>query len=476
MDVLESGAYVLQNEALTQNRLLSDSSALATGLRVRSAADDPSAYAIGQTIQTKVAGLQQSVTNVQIGNNLLNVVDGALTNIQSLLQRIRSLTVEARSDINSSSDLQNIQAEINQLLLEINQISNNVHFNGLTLLNGAFDNRAFSSSEPLGLRQVTTAVAAPNGGTTSDQVSNADGLGNPGPLITLNGQAGTAGSGTFTPAYMIFQVVGYSDNAIDPDTGLDVGPGVYLQFSAYSTSPGFGAAPLYQDTSAVAVNSGPITDVSYAIPATWDATPSAADLIDFNLANLTAADVGATATFVSTQPVATSTSTSALSINDGGEEGHLVGIDIPTVNTISLDISDITVEAPQIVNFMNEVVGQSSSNVVSAGAAQQAVDDALSQVTSIEAYVGAQTVALNVDQTSANQAIVNETAAASNIRDANIGATVTDYTKQQILISVSTAVLSHIETDALQVTALLLDSISAIPAGGTGGTPALASV
>src|ERR1700757_2581068 len=103
MDVLGSASFILQNEALTQNRLATDVYALASGLRVRSAADDPSGYTIHESLDTKIAGLQQSVTNVQTGSNLLQVAENALGNITGVLQRIRSLIVEANSDINSSS-------------------------------------------------------------------------------------------------------------------------------------------------------------------------------------------------------------------------------------------------------------------------------------------------------------------------------------------------------------------------------------
>ena len=164
MDVLASASFVLQNEALTQNRLATDVNALATGLRVRSASDDPSGYAIAQTIQTKVAGLQQSVTNVQTANNLLNVADGALNSIELILQRVRSLIVESNSDINSSSDLLNIQTEINQMLLEVNKISSETNFNGLTLFNGQFDDGTGGTQTQAAITEVQAPILTTAGG------------------------------------------------------------------------------------------------------------------------------------------------------------------------------------------------------------------------------------------------------------------------------------------------------------------------
>lgn len=463
MDVLGSASFVLQDEALTQDRLTSDVNALASGLRVRDASDDPSGYAIAQTLQSKIAGLQQSVTNVQTATNVLNVADGALSNVESILQRIRSLIVEARSDINSATDLGDIQSEISQLLDEVNRIGADTQFNGLNLLDGAFDTGAAAPVAP-GAYEVSAPITAPDGSTATNQVTDATGTGQPGALITLAGTNGEAGLGTFQPAYVVFQVISYSSNAVDPDTGIDVGPGVLFQIQAYSTDPQFGEAPLYSDTSAIAVNSGPIDDYVFNVPALWNNTTlSAPDIIAVNIANLTANDVGATAAFYTTSGTPDGTG-HALQINDGGDEGLTIGISLPTISAFALNLSDITVAAPQTVNFMNEVTGQSSSNAISAGAAEQSVDNALSQLGASRAQIGAQVIALQDNADGNNTLILNETSSKSNITDANVGQTVTDFTQQQILVNVGTSVLSQLEVSARQLTALLLNSFAGLPA------------
>jgi flagellin len=462
MDVLGSAGFVLNNEALTQNRLANDTSALASGLRVRSAANDPSGYAIAQTINTKVAGLQQSVNNVQTANNLLNVADGALSNIEDILQRIRSLVVESNSDINSASDIANIQTEINQLLLEVNRISSNVQFNGLTLFTGQYDNGSGATNQAASIVEVQSPLLGPDGATGSNEVANSqintdgDPTGDgPGPLVEPYNQTITNN----LPAYMTFQVLSYSPNAIDPDTGIDVGPGVYIQFSAYSQNPDFGAAPLFQDTSAVAVNAGPIINSIYAAPSAAGGGPPY-ELLQFSLANLTEADVGASAAFISTVASSTPTGT-PLTVNDGGDEGTTVSIDIPAINTNVLNISDISVEAPQTVNYLNQITGQSSSNQIAASDAETRVDTALTTVNEVRAQLGAQNVSLNTDQGNDNTLIVNEQASSSNILDANIGQTVTDFTQTQVLQQVTVSVLSHLNVDALQVAALYLNALNA---------------
>jgi flagellin len=444
MDPLSGANSVLLNLDRNQQNLLNTVTQLSSGLRINSAADDPSGNAIVQNLTTKVNGLQQSVTNVQNANNALNVANGALSSVQTMLERINTLIVEANSDINSGQDLIDIQAEINSLLTEINKIGQNTKFNGLALLDGAFDDSPGSNAS-------IAQVASPFG-TGSTTVSDYNGTGQSGPLV-FNAIVPTT-SGYNTPALMVFTVTGYSPNALDPDSNTYVGPGVYVQFDAYSQSSGFGSAPLYQDISAVPVNSGQIDNAQYTTP------NGTSVLLQFSLANLTQADVGATIAFVSTSGTAASNG-SPLSVNDGGDEGETVGMTLPTINTKALGISDITVLDPQTVNYQNQLTGVQSSDNIAASYSEILVQNALTSVTTAEAQIGAQTVALNDDESNDNTAIVNYQNSVSQIADLNVGQATTQYTQEQILTDVGTSVLAQVQGDAKSLTALLIQALVA---------------
>ncbi len=450
MNVLNGADEVLLNLDRNQQAFENTVTQLSSGLRINSAADDPSGNSIAINLTSKVGGLQQAATNVQNGVNALNVANGALQSVQDILMRINTLIVESNSDINSSSDLQNIQTEIDSLKSEINTIGEKTNFNGQNLLDGAFD-----TSE--GTAAAFVEVTSPYGGTT--QVVNYNGLGQAGPLVT---EAGVPPSGFFVPGLMVFTVTGYSSNAIDPDSGNDVGPGVYVQFDAYSTASAaaFGAAPLYQDVSAVAVNSGQTGVVPYPAP------NGTTLLINFNLSNLTEADVGASIAFMSTEATGPSNG-QALEINDGGDEGQLVSMSLPTVSTNALGISDITVLDQQVVTTPQGsggpqvVTGAASSNNINASYAEILVQNALTAVTTNEAQIGAQIIAMGDDESDDNVTATNLQASASNITDLNVGQATTDYTREQILTSVGTEVLSQIESNGKIMTALLIQALIA---------------
>jgi flagellin len=120
-----------------QKQLQTTVTDLSTGLRINTAADDPSGLAIATNLQTQADGFNQASSNVQNANNAAQVALGALTSETNILQRIRSLAVEAASDINSQNDRANLQTEVTQLLLEVNRIAQNTNFNGQPLLDGS---------------------------------------------------------------------------------------------------------------------------------------------------------------------------------------------------------------------------------------------------------------------------------------------------------------------------------------------------
>ncbi len=486
MDVLGSAGPVLQNQALTQNRLLTDVNALASGLRVRSASDDPSGYAVAETIQTKVAGLQQSVTNVQTANNLLNVADGALASVEDILQRIRSLVVEANSDINSQNDLVNLQTEINQLLLEINKISSDTNFNGLQLFNGQFQAPTGTVVTPNDAATITYGTPPiPNqatGTTGSDILPNGTGAGGgpgkPAQFLTVLPLVGSH----FQSTYAVWSIVSVSNNMHDPDSGTNVGPGVLIEEQVYSTAgQAFGPTPFFVDYSAYPLSdppngykSGPYTiNAPSAYP---NANPKNVNGIIYNglqISNITTADVGVQEAILVQANATPSTAGRGLQVNDGGQEGTTLSISLPELNTYVLGISGIDVTDQQVTTIKQDntnttpiISGQSSSNALNAGYAEIVVDQALNTVNQYRAQIGAQTVSLQQDANNDNVAIVNLTASVSNIRDANIGATVTDYTKQQILVSVDNSVLSQVNVNAQQLTALLLNSFKGLGLGG----------
>jgi len=118
----------------TENMLSQTMQRLSSGLRVNTAADDVAGYAISQSLQSQVNGLNQASQNIQDAVALAQTAQGALNDINTMLQRIRELGVEYANGTTSTEDKEAIEAESEQLVEEIKRVGETTQFNGVSLL------------------------------------------------------------------------------------------------------------------------------------------------------------------------------------------------------------------------------------------------------------------------------------------------------------------------------------------------------
>ena len=112
---------------------------LSSGLRINSAKDDAAGLAISERMNNQVRGMQQANRNVQQGVNLLQTAEGGMNEIGNILGRMRELAVQSASDTVNSTDRISIDNEFNQLADEITRIASSTEYNGLTLLDGTYN-------------------------------------------------------------------------------------------------------------------------------------------------------------------------------------------------------------------------------------------------------------------------------------------------------------------------------------------------
>lgn len=109
---------------------------IATGLRIRTAGDDPAAA-------SRILNLEQSLSDVSnLGDNAdlsfqrLGLLDNSLGEINNNLMRVRELIVQANSGTLDSTQLGHINAEVKQRIDAILQISNRQDGEGYYLFTG----------------------------------------------------------------------------------------------------------------------------------------------------------------------------------------------------------------------------------------------------------------------------------------------------------------------------------------------------
>jgi len=131
----------LASNAITRNdRAMSTAmERLSTGLRINSAADDAAGLAISARMQSQVDGLEQAARNANDGISMLQVAEGAVSEISNILGRMKELAVQSASGTYSDTDRQALNLEFEQLISEISRISRNTTWNDMTILNGNDD-------------------------------------------------------------------------------------------------------------------------------------------------------------------------------------------------------------------------------------------------------------------------------------------------------------------------------------------------
>ena len=110
---------------------------LSSGLKINSGADDASGLAIAEKMAAQNAGLQTANQNVQDGQALYKIAEGALNQVNAMLTRMEELAVRATNGTLTDSDRSAIMDEVGELKDQINKIVNTTEYNTLKVLNGS---------------------------------------------------------------------------------------------------------------------------------------------------------------------------------------------------------------------------------------------------------------------------------------------------------------------------------------------------
>mgnify|MGYP005658187761 CR=1 FL=1 len=136
---------------------------LASGQRINRAGDDAAGLAISENLKAQIRGLSQAERNAQDGISLVQIAEGALSEISNILIRLRELGVQAASDTIGSTERKFLNVEFEQLLAETDRIANSTEFNRVPLLNGTgavFDIQIGTRNDPMSDRLTFDASSA----------------------------------------------------------------------------------------------------------------------------------------------------------------------------------------------------------------------------------------------------------------------------------------------------------------------------
>ena len=124
-----SAIYAENNLNKTSTSLQTVLQQLSSGSKINSGADDAAGLSLVNGLQANSEALTQSATNATEGVGLLDVADGALSQVTSLLDRAITLATEASNGTMNSSQEQAANQEYTSILSEINNIGSTTTYN-----------------------------------------------------------------------------------------------------------------------------------------------------------------------------------------------------------------------------------------------------------------------------------------------------------------------------------------------------------
>ena len=119
---------------------------LSSGYRINRAGDDAAGLAISEKMRAQITGLNTAQKNAQDGVSLVQTAEGALTEVHSMLNRMVELADQsANGTYDNPVDRANLQKEIASLKDEIDRIADSTNFNGINLLDGSLSTSTTST-------------------------------------------------------------------------------------------------------------------------------------------------------------------------------------------------------------------------------------------------------------------------------------------------------------------------------------------
>ncbi len=400
---------------------------LSSGLRINRAGDDAAGLAISEKMRGQIRGLDQASRNSQDGISLIQTAEGALSETHSILQRMRELAVQSSNDTNVDADRDALQNEITQLTQEIDRIGNTTEFNTRKLLNG--------------------------GANVSGTASNADVKVVGGTGDTKVGTTITHGATAVAVAATATRTGAFTTGATTATVSLNVN-GTSFSFAANTTNEQVAQS---------------INDAGLGVTATFD---------DDDL-TLTANNAGSGSSFTSDAAaagtIATSTGTDATIVVGPGftqysAKGNIITIEDGNAKGLQLEISGgagagstVTVDSNGTLNMQiganqgqemnislsdmrSSALGVSGIDISSANSAKTAIstiNDAITNVSTERAKLGAFQNRLEHTINNLNTSSENLTAAESRVRDVDMAKEMMEFTKNNILQQAAQAMLAQ---------------------------------
>ena len=374
---------------------------LSSGYKINRAADNAAGLAISEKMRAQITGLETCQQNAKDGISLVQTAEGALTEVHSMLNRMVELATQASNGTYDNTNRSKIQDEVDQLKDEINRIADSTNFNGINLLDGS-----------LGGYKVTPAAAADVGTAVRDVTVSGGNL-DAGDIVTV--KLDTTGEVT----------VGYSST---PPSGTNVS-WEYWDDAAGAWSP---TATTLDVTKGGTVKARAVLDD--------DTTREDVEKWEGVVVEVTVA--AAAPTTPGQPPTAYSGTEAKKAAKDYTIAGGPAGLDLQigdtadSFNRLNVVVKDMHVDS---LGLTNVATGSEQAAADSIEMIKQAINKVSTQRSSLGATQNRLDHTLNNLETTTANLVDSE----SRIRDTDMAKEMMTYTKNNILVQSSQAMLAQ---------------------------------
>ena len=138
---------MIANNALARNdsALSKSLERLSSGYKINHAKDNAAGLAMSRRMNAQLKGLSVAGDNANDGISIVEIADGAMSEVHDILQRMNELAVKSSNGTLTDEDRGMIDEELQALKDEAERIGQTTQFNGQNLLDGSFDLRGYSN-------------------------------------------------------------------------------------------------------------------------------------------------------------------------------------------------------------------------------------------------------------------------------------------------------------------------------------------
>jgi flagellin len=150
-----SAMIALQNLNATTTELSASQDRLSTGLKVSSAKDNASVYAIAQNMRGDVGSMDAITSSLNRASSITDVALTAGQSISDLLVQMKEKAVAANDASIDTSAREALNEDFKSLRSQITTILQNANFDGANLLNGSLSSGLNFLASPTGASSIT---------------------------------------------------------------------------------------------------------------------------------------------------------------------------------------------------------------------------------------------------------------------------------------------------------------------------------